>query len=131
MKRIINQYKEPIVLHLNAGLYRGVMQKTNANLLLDSHVDVEDEAISPEVKALERKGYVRVEDVATPPKQKVAIIPDPPKPSPIPEPKETPPSIESKSMSKGKKDRKKRRRGSSEITGDESPEELEQKLLDE
>lgn len=77
MKRIINQYAEPIVLHLNAGLLSGVMQKSMCNLI--KTIDVQDSEVSPEILRLATKGYVRIEDVAI--QQPAAPVPPPSEPT--------------------------------------------------
>lgn len=64
MKRITNTYKEPIVISLLVKTPgKVVLDRTQENLLVGRHKDVEDGAISSELLLMKKKGKVSIEDI--------------------------------------------------------------------
>jgi hypothetical protein len=60
MKRVTNTWKEPIVLPL--GVPGKPKERTVEQILVGQHIDVHEDQVSPEIKSMERKKKVSIEE---------------------------------------------------------------------
>lgn len=69
MKRVTNTYKEPLVITMLVNTPgKRVPDRTQENLLVGKHRDVEDDAVGPELLLMKKKGRVTIEDIKVVPK---------------------------------------------------------------
>ena len=64
MKRVTNTHREPIVISLLVKTPGKIEpDRTHEQLLVGKYTDVEDDAISPELRLMEKKERVSIEDI--------------------------------------------------------------------